>query len=113
LDVSNAFFYELEYQQTAAYVFRLYRSAYGDNQPFANSDAANTNLSDSLRAEAKKLPSNAVFSRDRAQLIGSSNLAQDQLALASAFVQRPEFLSKYPASLESRSVCRCVAGDNQ
>ena len=41
LDVSNAFFYELEYQQTAAYVFRLYRAAFGNNQPFPNPDNSN------------------------------------------------------------------------
>src|SRR5882762_3312005 len=91
VDVSNAFFYELEYQQTAAYVFRLYRAAFGNNQPFPNPDNAN-------QSEAKKIPSYAVFSNDRARLIGSANLAQDQLALANLFVSRPEFLSKYPAS---------------
>ena len=36
IDVSNAFFFELEYQQTGAYVFRLYRAAFGNNQPFPN-----------------------------------------------------------------------------
>jgi hypothetical protein len=92
LDVSNAFFFELEYQQTAAYVFRLYRSAYGNAQPFPNPDTSN-------QTEAKKIPSYAVFSNDRARLIGSANLAQDQLALANLFVSRPEFLSKYSASL--------------
>ena len=92
IDVSNAFFYELEYQQTAAYVFRLYRAAFGNNQPFPNPDNSN-------QTEAKKIPSYTVFSADRARLIGSANLAQDQLALANLFVSRPEFLSKYPASL--------------
>jgi hypothetical protein len=92
IDVSNAFFYELEYQQTAAYVFRLYRAAYGNNQPFPNPDNSNP-------TEANKLPSYAVFARDRARLIGSSNLAQDQLALATLFASRAEFLNKYPANL--------------
>jgi hypothetical protein len=91
IDVSNAFFYELEYQQTAAYVFRLYRAAFGNNQPFPNPDNSN-------QTEAKKIPSYAIFSNDRARLIGSANLTQDQLALANLFVSRPEFLSKYPAS---------------
>jgi hypothetical protein len=92
IDVSNAFFYELEYQQTAAYVFRLYRAAFGNNQPFPNPDNAN-------QTEAKKIPSYVVFSNDRARLIGSANLAQDQLALANLFVTRAEFLSKYPTGL--------------
>jgi outer membrane protein assembly factor BamB len=92
IDVSNAFFYELEYQQTAAYVIRLYRAAFGNNQPFPNPDSSSP-------TEAKKIPSYAVFSNDRARLIGSANLGPDQLALANAFVQRPEVLSKYPSSL--------------
>jgi uncharacterized delta-60 repeat protein len=92
IDVSNAFFFELEYQQTAAYVFRLYRAAYGNSQPFPNPD-------DSNQTEANKLPSYTVFAQDRARLIGSSNLAQDQLALATLFASRAEFTSKYSASL--------------
>jgi hypothetical protein len=92
IDVSNAFFYELEYQQTAAYVFRLYRAAFGNNQPFPNPDSSYLN-------EAKKIPSYVAFSQDRSRLIGSANLAQDQLALANLFVSRSEFLSKYPSSL--------------
>ncbi len=92
IDVSNAFFFELEYQQTAAYVFRLYRAAYGNNQPFPNPDNSNP-------TEANKLPSYAAFAGDRARLVGSSNLASDQLALANLFVQRAEFLTKYPAGL--------------
>ena len=92
VDVSNAFFYELEYQQTAAYVFRLYRAAFGNTQPFPNPDNSNP-------SEALKIPSYAAFSLDRASLVGSANLAQDQQALANLFVARPEFLAKYPANL--------------
>jgi hypothetical protein len=40
-----------------------------------------------------------VFAQDRAMVPGGANLAQAQLALANAFVQRPAFISKYPASL--------------
>ncbi len=91
LDVSNAFFFELEYQQTGAYVSRLYRAAFGNNQPFPNTDNSN-------QTEAKKLPSYAVFARDRARVVGGADLAQGQQNLANVFVQRPEFLAKYPAS---------------
>ena len=91
IDVSNAFFFELEYQQTAAYVFRLYRAAYGNNQPFPNNDSSNP-------SEARKLPGYVAFGPDRSRVVGGSNLAQSQLDLAKAFVLRPEFLLKYPAS---------------
>jgi hypothetical protein len=96
---SDAFFFELEYQQTAAFVFRLYRAAFGNNQPFPNPDATNPAVSPSQQLEARKLPSYSVFSHDRARLIGSSNLTQDQLALAASFVMRPEFVAVYPATL--------------
>lgn len=92
--VSNAFFFELEYQQTGSYVYRLYRVAYGDHQPFPN-PFPDPNFPN----DEKRWPSYAVFSSDRAKVVGGANLAQAQLSLANAFVQRSEFLAKYPASL--------------
>ena len=92
IDVSNAFFYELEFQQTGAYVYRLYRAAYGNTQPFPNPDTGNV-------TEALKMPSYAVFVGDRARVVGGTDLAQSQLDLANAFVQRAEFISRYPAGL--------------
>jgi hypothetical protein len=94
VDVSNAFFFELEFQQTGAYVYRLYRAAYGNAQPFPN-----PHPDSNFPGENLKLPAYAVFAQDRAQVVGGSNLAQKQLSLANAFVQRPEFLARYPASL--------------
>jgi len=96
IDASNAFFYELEFQQTGAYVFRLYRVAFGNDQPFPN-PFADPNFPN----EEKKLPGYAAFSLDRAQVVGGANLSQGQLDLANAFVQRPEFLARYPASLST------------
>jgi Tol biopolymer transport system component len=92
--VSNAFFYELEYQQTASFVQRIYRAAYGNNQPNPN-----PNADPNFPNEEKKMPSYAVFVADRARVVGGANLAQSQQDLANAFVQRPEFLAKYPANL--------------
>jgi len=91
IDVSNSFFYELEFQQSGSYVFRLYRAAYGNNQPFPNpnSDPSHPN-------EEKKLPAYLNFMNDRARVPGGPQLAAFQLALAQAFVQRPEFLARYP-----------------
>jgi len=94
IDVSNAFYFELEFQQTGSYVYRLYRTAFGNNQPFPN-PFPDPNFPN----DEKKWPSYTVFSNDRARVVGGSNLAQAQLNLAKAFVQRPEFLAKYPASL--------------
>jgi len=94
VDVSNAFFYEQEYQQTGAYVYRLYRAAFGNNQPFPNPFP-----NAQYPGEEKKIPSYLVFALDRARVKGGSNLAQTQLDLATAFVQRPAFVAKYSASL--------------
>ncbi|MEO8434724.1 MAG: Calx-beta domain-containing protein [Pyrinomonadaceae bacterium] len=99
--VSNAFFFEPEYQQTARYVFLLYRASYGNDQPFPNPDFFDVNVSAQLKVEAKKLPRYLSFVRDRAQVVGGSELAQTQLALANAFVQRPEFITRYPTSLST------------
>lgn len=94
IDVSNAFFYELEFQQTGAYTYRLYRAAYGNDQPFPN-----PNTDPNFPNDQKKWPLYLVFSRDRAKVTGGAGLAALQLNLANAFVQRPEFLTKYPGSL--------------
>ncbi len=94
VNVSDAFFVELEFQQTGAFVYRLYRAAYGNNQPFPNPFA-----DPNFPGENLKMPGYQVFSRDRAQVPGGPNLAQAQLALANSFVQRPEFIAKYPVNL--------------
>lgn len=96
INVSNAFYYELEFQQTGSYVYRLYRGAFGNNQPFPNPapDPANP-------GEEKKVPLYLPFMKDRAAVRGGPQLAQFQLALANAFVQRPEFTNKYPISLSA------------
>jgi hypothetical protein len=91
-DVSDAFFFEPEFQQTGGYVFRLYRAAFGNNQPFPNPDPGNP-------TEAKKIPSYAAFIADRAKVIAGPGLANSQLAVANALVQRPEFMARFPTSL--------------
>ena len=73
-------------------MFRTYRVAYGNDQPFPNPDPANV-------TEARKIPSYATFVRDRASVVDGPDLAQLQLALATAITQRAEFLTRYPASL--------------
>jgi hypothetical protein len=93
--VSNAFCFESEFQQTAAYVYRIYRAFFGNNQPFPN-----PNPDPQYPGEEKKVPGYLPFMKDRARVIGGAQLAQLQLGLANAAVQRPECLAKYPASLD-------------
>jgi hypothetical protein len=101
VDASNAFFYELEFQQTGSYVYRVYRAAFGNNQPFPNPDTSND-------TERKKIPSYAVFASDRARVVGGANLTQGQLDFANAFVQRSEFVTKYPANLDGAAFIDAV-----
>jgi hypothetical protein len=101
MNVSNAFIYEQEYQQTGAYVFRLYRAAFGNNQPSPNPDNSN-------QSESKKLPSYSVFAPDRAQVRGGSNMAAGQQSIADAFVQRSAFVSKYPANQDGPTFVEAV-----
>ena len=91
--VSNAFFFEQEYQQTGAYTYRLYRAAYGNSQPFPN-----PNPDGGTPILAAHIPSYAKFSADRAKVVGGPLLSSTQLSLATAFAQRPEFLARYPLS---------------
>lgn len=103
IDVSNAFYYELEFQQTGSYVYRLYRAAYGNNQPFAN-----PNPDPQHPGEEQKVPLYLPFMKDRAGVRGGAQLPQLQLELANAFVARPEFLARYPANLDGSSFVAAV-----
>jgi len=75
IGVSAAFFIEGEFQQTGAFVYRLYKSALARQPRFAE------------------------FSEDRGQVISDGNLESSRQSLALAFVQRPEFMQRYPATL--------------
>jgi len=89
--VSNAFFYELEYQQTGAYAYRLFRAAFGNLQPQPNPDGSNP-------AEANKIPSYDAYAALRARVVGGANLTAGQQDAAKVFVNSPQFLAKYPAN---------------
>jgi hypothetical protein len=94
VDVSNAFFFELEFQQTGAFVYRLYRAAYGNAQPFPNPNPAG-----GTPIQPNQVPSYEKFAADRGRVVGGPQLAQSQQALATNFAARPEFVNRYPASL--------------
>ncbi|MDX6692868.1 MAG: hypothetical protein QOF02_471 [Blastocatellia bacterium] len=74
---SAAFFVENEFQQTGYFVYRLFKASY-NRQPTFNE-----------------------FSADRAKVSGGSNTEAKKQALADEWVQRPEFLALYPATLSS------------
>jgi hypothetical protein len=72
--VSNAFFYENEFQETGAYVYRIYKAAFGTR------------------------PTYRQFMPDRSRVIGGAQLDQSKTSFANGFVQRTGFLANYPNS---------------
>jgi uncharacterized repeat protein (TIGR01451 family) len=77
INVSAAFFFSLEFQQTGSFVYGLYKGALG------------------------RQPSYSEFTADHNRVIGGTNLNNDKAALADDFVQRPEFLQLYPISMSN------------
>jgi uncharacterized delta-60 repeat protein len=75
IDVSDAFFFETEYQETAAFVYRAFKASFG------------------------KQPSYNEFIFNRSGVIGGPNLEDSKDSFLNLFVQRPAFISQYPASL--------------
>ncbi|MGB9180802.1 MAG: hypothetical protein WCB68_16335 [Pyrinomonadaceae bacterium] len=68
---ADAFFFEQEFQQTGAYIYRIYRAALGRRPAFSE------------------------FISDRSSVIAGSGLDQSKTAYALSFVQRDAFLSLY------------------
>jgi hypothetical protein len=81
--VSNAFFYEQEFQETGAYVYRVYKESFG-TMPGAPNRANLTY---------------AQFMPDRARVIGGAQLDQSKTDFGLWFVQRPAFATQYPAAM--------------
>ena len=75
IGVSAAFFYEAEFQRTGGYVYRVYKSTLG------------------------RQPAYAEFMQDRPRVVEGPTLDATKTAYAEAFVQRAEFLQKYPAAM--------------
>lgn len=73
--VSDAFFFEPEFNLTGGYIYRIYKTTLGVNPTFAE------------------------FRPDRAQVVGGANLDQAKTAFALSFVQRPAFVTAYPAGM--------------
>ncbi|MFT3746117.1 MAG: Calx-beta domain-containing protein [Pyrinomonadaceae bacterium] len=87
VDLSYALFQQA--QPAAGYVFRLYRAAFGNDQPFPLPDTSNP-------IEAKKWVNYTAFSRDLALMTeAGQSLTQKRVELANSFVLRPAFTRRY------------------
>ncbi len=76
VSVSAAFFIEQEFQDTGSFVYRFYKGSLA------------------------RQPNYAEFTQDRGRVIGGSNLEASKVAFANNWVQRPEFIARYPLSLQ-------------
>ena len=75
--VSDAFFFEPEFQETAGYIYRIYR------------------------ASLNQRPSYAQFMPDRARVVGGAQLDRSKTDFTSSFVQRPAFSAQYPDTMSA------------
>src|SRR5207245_1888816 len=75
LVVSAAFFAEGEFQQTGGFVYRVYKAALA------------------------RAPIFSEFNKDRSEVIAGGNLESIRESFTFDFVQRPEFVQHYPATL--------------
>jgi len=76
--VSDAFFFEPEYQESAAFVFRVYRASFGTTDGYR--------------------PTYGEFQPDRSSVIGGPQLDASKATFTNAFVQRLTFLAIYPVN---------------
>jgi hypothetical protein len=83
ISVSNAFFYEQEFQESGAYVYRIYKAAFGALPGAPN--RANLTY--------------AQFMPDRSRVVGGPQLDQSKTDFANAFVGRGAFLALYPNNM--------------
>jgi Bacterial Ig domain len=74
IGVSAAFFIESEFQETGGFVYRLFKTSYGVRSQFSQ------------------------FMTDRQSVVAGANLEVGKQSLLDDWVQRAQFLSRYPAA---------------
>jgi uncharacterized delta-60 repeat protein len=75
IDVSDAFQFEAEYQQTAGFIYRIYKASFGTR------------------------PSYYQFMPDRTRVVGGPQLDASKTSFANQFTQRAAFTAQYPSDL--------------
>jgi photosystem II stability/assembly factor-like uncharacterized protein len=87
--VADAFFFEAEFQQTGAYIYRVYKAALGQRPAFAD------------------------FNADRGNVVSGPGLDQSKTAYAQTFVGRSAFLGLYPRSQTADQFLDALLGSIQ
>lgn len=83
LNVSSEFFLAQEFQQSGAYIYQIYKEAFGPLPSAPN------------RANLSYLQ----YILDRGRVVGGANLDQAKTDYANAFVLRPSFVALYPNNM--------------
>ncbi|HYG80081.1 MAG TPA: Calx-beta domain-containing protein, partial [Pyrinomonadaceae bacterium] len=95
INVSAAFFQSIEFQTTGYFVYRFYKSAYGDaTSPGVAGTVPVIRLNEFL-ADTQRIGQNVIVNVGDWQ----AQLAANQQAYALEFVLRPRFLTAYPLSM--------------
>jgi len=89
IDVAAAFFISQEFQQSGFFIQGFYRASLGRRPAFSE------------------------FNTDHNEVVGGSDLESSKVSFANAFVQRAEFLSRYPASLDGPGFINALAATVQ
>src|SRR5260370_655836 len=91
VNVSAAFFLSIEFQQTGYYAYRMYKSGFGDINP--PTVPAPIRLTDFLR-DTQEVQRGVIVGQGSWQ----AQLDANKQAFALAFVQRTDFLARYPST---------------
>jgi uncharacterized repeat protein (TIGR01451 family) len=91
IQTSAAFFLSIEFQNTGYFVERTYKTGFGDINP--PTVPVPVRLTDFLR-DTQQIGAGVIVGQGDWQ----AQLASNKSAFALAFVQRPEFLARYPGS---------------
>lgn len=91
INVSAAFFLSIEFQQTGFLAYRTHRAAFGNNLPNSSVPV----LYGQFERDTQALQKDFIFGQSGA----AAQLEANKAAYFNDFVTKPEFVSKYPATL--------------
>ena len=104
VNVSAAFFLSIEFQQTGFYVYRTYKTAFADLNP--PTVPVPVRYREFVR-DTKEVQRGVIVGQGAWQ----AQLDANKQAYALAFVARPEFLSRYPASTTATAFVDTLNGN--
>jgi uncharacterized repeat protein (TIGR01451 family) len=104
INVSAAFFLSIEFQQTGYYVYRTYKSAFGDINP--PTVPVPVRLTDFFR-DMQQVRNGVIVGQGNWQ----AQIDANKQAFALALVQRPDFIARYPALTSATAFVNSLDGN--